>query len=96
MRFRTKSIYVDAIQFDSPATVPRIVEWSGGRVHPHYGDPVPERPSFLVIDRDASQDWGFFALNMTVNRGDWVILHSTGKFSTCAPDVFTGMYELLS
>lgn len=86
MKYRKKPVIIEAMRFDSPEAAERIREWSGGLVHPHEGDPTPERPSLLVIGT-------FAVLRRPVSLGDWVIREGEGRYHPCPPELFEATYE---
>ncbi len=85
--FKKKPVAIQAIRFDSATAAKEITEWSGGKVAPHVGDPVPQVPSYLVIHTLEG--------SMMVNPGDWVIKGVAGEFYPCKPDIFEATYEPL-
>lgn len=82
MRFRTKPVVIEAIQFDgSGYAIQKIVKGLG----------MSEKDY-------STKDWVFRIHTLegahTVSVGDWVIKGIKGEFYPCKPDIFEATYEV--
>lgn len=84
-QYRKKPVVINAVRFGGPDDIESIRLWSGGKVIPHVGDPVPARASFLVIHTLEGA--------MTATPGDWIIRGVQGEYYPCKPDIFDTTYE---
>ena len=92
MKFRTKQVEIEAVQWNKPGDHP-LVEMcyftGDGRVRWAPGDP-PEINVYACQERPAIrtlEGWH------EVTAGDWIITGLRGEHYTCKPDVFEAKYE---
>lgn len=86
--WRKKPAVIEAMQFLqwNQTRTREIRDWADGAVTPHEGDPVQERPSYLVVKTLEGE--------MVASHLDWIIKDVKGEFYLCKPDVFEATYEL--
>ena len=90
MKFKTKPIYIEAIQYNGDNGL-EIRLWSGGLV---YGSPVLEPTENNPTGRYLQIPFtGTTSSIDTVIVGDWIVKNQHGFFISCEPDIFEKTYE---
>jgi hypothetical protein len=84
MKYRSKPVTIEAIQFTGPESVGRMIDAWGAKFKPALAD--IQRPGGLFIDT-------LFNGLMYANLTDWVIKGTVGEFYPCRDDVFKHKYE---
>jgi len=82
MKFRKKSVIIEAIQF-TEEDKDRAFNWVNCTRYPDWEFDTP----ILVIKTLEG--------NMVVHPGDWIIKGINGEFYPCKPDMFQKTYELI-
>lgn len=84
MKFKTKPVIKEALQFDgSTDSAKKISEWSGGRVFGFY-TPQGYLAGLRIETLEGCMD---------AEGGDWIIRGLRGEYYPCKPDVFEKTYE---
>lgn len=84
MRFRNKSVEIEAIKFDG---------WNWAECYQFMSDEilffpqVLEEREFIKIETLGG--------TVTASKGDWIIKDVDGEFYPCKPDIFIKTYELI-
>lgn len=84
MRFRNKSVEIEAVKFDG---------WNWAECYQFMSDEVLFFPQVL-------EEREFIKIEtlrgtVTASKGDWIIKDVDGEFYPCKPDIFIKTYELI-
>lgn len=84
MKFRKKTVVIDAIQFTDPGLYPQIVNFTKEKCGPlqSTGNHLEWRIPIKTLEGE-----------MYCSLGDWIIKGVKGEFYPCKPDIFAATYE---
>ena len=90
MKYKTKTVYVEAVQWFPGTNIPGVVEYTDqdSRLERIMMDALP------YGDDPSNYAWLDDPFNGgMVRSGDWIITKESGAMSVCSPEAFERQYE---